>query len=144
MSTAPLLSCRATWFRARCHLQAVLEIAANFSEDAASSNGSSSQNQSYTLITTNTAVLCPQPTSADCIRTTGYSECLAAAFAEVNPDNHRPCPATDGYSLQACLSNPDYAQVVVIQAAVMNLSTSPAQQQPIYISRNVTIMSDPR
>jgi len=33
---------------------------------------------------------------------------------------------------------------VVLQAASMNLSSAPAQQQPLLVSRNVTVMSDPR
>lgn len=125
-------------------LQALLLLDVAIPQAAASGNSSSTQNGTYTLKATNTAVLCPQPVSSDCVCGRGSPQCLAQAYEAVNPDTHKACPATDGYTFHSCLADAAFKKVIVLQPAIMNVLTSPATQQPILIGRNVTIMSDPR
>eukprot|EP00878_Enallax_costatus_P003370 GHUV01003579.1.p1 GENE.GHUV01003579.1~~GHUV01003579.1.p1 ORF type:complete len:552 (+),score=117.34 GHUV01003579.1:418-2073(+) len=125
-----------------CGQQAVLLSSVSYRDYPSNSNGT--YGQPYNLTATNSVALCPQPVSPDCIKTQGIPACIAAAYDAVNPDNLAPCPVTDGYSLQGCLANRGFRRIVLIQAASMNLSTSPAEQQPKTIDRDITIMSDPR
>jgi hypothetical protein len=112
--------------------------------DTATNTSTGSRGQPFTFRATNSAAVCPQPVSPECIRDLGINACLSAAYDEVNPDKQAPCPALDGPMLMGCLGMQNYSRIVVLQAATMNLSTAPAQQQPLMINRNVTIMSDPR
>lgn len=123
-------------------MQAVLLYNVSYEEQVVNPDGS--QGHPYNITANNSVVLCPNPLSPDCIRDKGSSACLAAAYAEVNPDNIAPCAVVDGYSLQGCLQNTAYKRVVLVQQANMNLSTSPALQQPVLIDRDITIMADPR
>lgn len=123
-------------------MQAVLLSNVSYQDYPGNSNGTYSQPYSLTAI--NSVALCPQPISASCIQSQGIAACLAAAYEAVNPDNLAPCPVTDGTSLQGCLANPAFKRIVLIQSALMKLSTSPAQSSPKIIDRDVTIMADPR
>jgi hypothetical protein len=112
--------------------------------DTATNTSTGSRGQPFTFRATNSAAVCPQPVSPECIRDLGINACLSAAYDEVNPDKLAPCPALDGPMLMGCLGMQNYSRIVVLQAATMNLSTAPAQQQPLLINCSVTIMSDPR
>jgi hypothetical protein len=112
--------------------------------DTATNTSSGSRGQPFTFRATNSAAICPQPVSPECIRDLGINACLSAAYDEVNPDKQAPCPVLDGAMLMGCLGMQNYSRIVVLQAATMNLSTAPAQQQPVLVNRNVTILADPR
>lgn len=92
----------------------------------------------------NTTWVCPDPVSSDCLIANGAEACLAAAYAAVNPDNDVACPATDGFSFHQCIVNPRYAKIMLLSDVVMNLTTCPSSEVPAQITRNVTILSDPR
>jgi hypothetical protein len=112
--------------------------------DTATNTSTGSRGQLFTFQATNSAALCPQPVSPECIRDLGINACLSQAYDAVNPDKQAPCPALDAEMLLGCLGTQNYSRIVLLQAATMNLSSAPSQQQPVLISRNLTIMSDPR
>lgn len=113
-------------------------------ETAATNTSNGTKGQPFIFYVTNSAAVCTQPVSEQCLQDKTADDCLSAAYEEVNPDLNGPCPATDGYSLQSCLMMPSVRKIMLLQFAQMNLSTSPAQQQPAPIDRDVTIFSDLR
>jgi hypothetical protein len=107
----------------------------------------SSHGTPYTLLLVNSALLCSQPVSQQCIDHSGTDACLNAAYQAVNPDNNNPpCPASDGYSLHNCLTDQANTKIIMLQDSHLNLSTCPPAlaQHPFLLTRNITIMSDPR
>ncbi|KAF6258032.1 hypothetical protein COO60DRAFT_1693831 [Scenedesmus sp. NREL 46B-D3] len=111
--------------------------------ETATNTSTGTRGAAFTLRATNSAAICPQPVSPECVRELGVSACLSSAYDEVNPDKRAPCIAPDAAMLLRCLGMQNYSSVVVLQTATMGLSSAPAQQQPLLISRNVTVMSDP-
>jgi hypothetical protein len=112
--------------------------------DTATNTSTGARGQPFTFGATNSAAVCPQPVGPECIRDLGINACLSAAYDQVNPDKQAPCPALNAEMLLGCLAMQNYSRIVLLQAATMNLSSAPAQQQPIVVSRNVTVLSDPR
>jgi hypothetical protein len=112
--------------------------------DTATNTSKGTKGEPFTFYATNSAVVCPQPVSPDCIAEKGPADCLAAEYDAINPDVHGPCAVTDGCSLHLCLKSPAVSSIMLLQSATMSLETCPAQEAPALLTRSITIFSDPR
>jgi hypothetical protein len=60
------------------------------------------------------------------LHTRKTASCLTAAYAAVDPERLAPCAASDGFQLHNCLTTPSVTRILLLQNAVMNLTTCPS------------------